>query len=230
MNVRGPPASALSSSGISIWPRGPRGTRRDLLDLAQDSRGRRRSRSAAQRPRTPASARLHHPEPQPGRALARWRSRQAALDGAQRGGTVGEPRGQPAGRSPRALPVARQRADRDPLLGPVVAGAGGAELDGRDAGLGGTRRHPRRRRGPPTATRRRPAGRRSRSARARTGSSATRGRREHERPHDVDVGDRADLLEDVAGVLVGQVADVDVHHAGVGHLVERVARRRCARG
>ena len=49
------------------------------------------------------------------------------------------------------------------------------------------------------------------------------GRHARERPHDLDVGDRADLLEDVAGVLVGQVADVDHHGAEIGHLVERVA-------
>ena len=40
---------------------------------------------------------------------------------------------------------------------------------------------------------------------------------------DLDVGDLADLGEDRAGVLVGQEADVDVHLAAVGHLVEGVA-------
>ena len=73
------------------------------------------------------------------------------------------------------LAVARERPDRDPLLRPVVAGARGPELDGRDAGA--QERHcvgravtADRHRAPPSPARR------SRTARARTGSSARRAR------------------------------------------------------
>ena len=43
-----------------------------------------------------------------------------------------------------------------------------------------------------------------------------------ERARDLDVRDRADLREDVTGILVGQVADVDDHGALVRDLVQRV--------
>ena len=45
-----------------------------------------------------------------------------------------------------------------------------------------------------------------------------------ERAQDLDVGQIGDLAQDLVGVLAGQVADVDVHAAAVGDLVE--ARRR----
>ena len=47
---------------------------------------------------------------------------------------------------------------------------------------------------------------------------------------DVDVADRADLGEDLPGVLAGQVAHVDRHLAAVGNLVEHVAAVDPARG
>jgi hypothetical protein len=43
-----------------------------------------------------------------------------------------------------------------------------------------------------------------------------------ERRDDVGVGNRGDLPEDLSGILLRQVADVDIDYAGVGHFVQRV--------
>ena len=82
--------------------------------------------------------------------------------------------GQVADEVAQRLAVARQRGDRDPLVGAVVARAVGAELDRRDARPRGTSRRRRRRRGPTLSDSplRQPR-RRRRRAPSRTGSSAT---------------------------------------------------------
>ena len=48
-------------------------------------------------------------------------------------------------------------------------------------------------------------------------------RRPLEGRDDVGVGDGRDLLEDRVGILLGQVADVDIDDAGIGHFVQGVA-------
>src|SRR3954447_22001987 len=119
--------------------------------------------------------------------------------------------------------VALERRDRDPLLGPVVATADRAELD---------RRHP----GFDEADRVGGSVAADRDAVRRSALVHRLGEREHEgvvarhvRRLAVEddlhrrVRDRLDLREDRAHVLARQVADVDVDHAEVRDLVERVA-------
>jgi len=106
-----------------------------------------------------------------------------------------------------------------------VAGAGGAELDGGDAGA-----QERDRVGGAVAAdahrlaAREPADDIGEREHVRVRARHVR-RRVDEGPGDLHVRDRADLLEDVAGVLVGQVADVEDHGALVRHHVQRLPAR-----
>ena len=70
----------------------------------------------------------------------------------------------------------------------------------------------------------------SRSARTKGESRSTTAGGRLNSDVDLGVGNPAHLLEHRRGVLVGEVADVDVDHASVGHLVERVAARGSGRG
>jgi hypothetical protein len=103
-----------------------------------------------------------------------------------------------------------------------VAAAGGAELDGRDARLQERDRV----RGAVAADRQRlvvqgGGDRVAQRAHERVGPRHA-SRRALEGLDDLHVVEGADVREDLVGVLGGQVADVDVHRAAVGHLVERV--------
>jgi hypothetical protein len=104
-----------------------------------------------------------------------------------------------------------------------MAGARGAELDRRDArleegdGVGGAVAAHGHRLGLPRGLRDGLGEPEHVGVRARDV-----GGREHEGAPDLHVVDRPDLREELIGILVGQVADVDVHDALVGNLVDRV--------
>ena len=121
------------------------------------------------------------------------------------------------------LPVGLQRGDRDPLLGAVVPLPDRAELD---------RRHPHPQEGDrvggavATDAHRLAVvmgARRLAQGAHEGGVAVDRRRRAGEERRHLGAGQAAHLLQHPRGVLVGQVADVDVDHASVGHLVERVA-------
>ena len=126
-------------------------------------------------------------------------------------------------KSRQRLAIERERRDRDPLVRPVMAAAHGAELDRRNARfqegdrVGGAVAADRQR----VALDRAP----DRVAQGQHVRVLARddGRRAREELDDLEVPDGADLGHDVAGVLVGQEADVDVDRADVGDLVEGVA-------
>ena len=215
-----------STSGMSI-------DRAALLAAGERRRRRRRSR-AARRRRPPSPTARSSARRRSARAGAR-RAR-AAADGSARF-TPGPPstaRSSPcAGREAlghaarevhQRAPVAGQRVDRDPLVGAVMAAAGGAELD--------RRARPAFWKATASEAPSRPTliDSPSVSREAAWQSASTYGlRRRHargrpdERARDVDVRDRADLGEQLARVLLREIADVDVHGAFLGHLVRRVA-------
>ena len=121
-------------------------------------------------------------------------------------------------------PVAGQRVDRDPLVGAVMAAAGRAELDRRHARL--QERDGVRGAVAPDAHRL-AVGQPRRGLRERdahTGSSAdTRAGGQMNERATWTSGQRADQGEQLARVLLREIADVDVHGAFLGHLVRRVA-------
>ena len=175
MNVRGPPASARVELGdLDVGAAGPRiGSRMSST-----------SRSTAVATAAPVSTMISSArqqgaqrQPRPTRGGRSPRLHAAPPSTARSGRRVlGQRGGDGAREVDEQLAVAGERADRDPLLGTVVAGAGGPELDRRDAGA--QERHGVRR--AVAADRHRlavaSAARRPRTARARTGSSATRAR------------------------------------------------------
>ena len=227
--MRGSPASARVTSGMSIDRAALAAgeLRDDVVDLQQDRRG---DRGRRQRDRQHA--------PRSARAAAR-RAR-----GAGRRFTPGRPR----------RPAAR------PALGGEALGHAAREVDQRAAvdarasrsrptrpGRGGRRRTGRTRRPARPAFRNATASDApsrptlidspSVSREAAWQSASTYGfvrrharGRPDERARDVDVRDRPDLGEQLARVLLGEVADVDVHGAFLGHLVRRVAADDPARG
>ena len=130
-------------------------------------------------------------------------------------------------------PILAERPDRHPLLGAVVAVASRARTPRRACPPRGTRSRRRRRRGRRRAARwwARPRARSPRRAPARRGRrAATIAGLAVEDLHHVHVGQVLDRGPDRLVVLAGQVADVDVDHAEVRHLVHARRRRRCGRG
>src|SRR4051794_25244981 len=117
--------------------------------------------------------------------------------------------------------VAGQGGDRHPFVGPVVAAAARAELDGGDPGLEEGDRV----RGAvaPDAEGLAvpPAHRGAQRAHVRVGRGDD-GRRPDEGPGHLDVGDGPDLGQQVTRVLPGEVTDVNGHLAVVWDLVDDV--------
>src|SRR6476659_38251 len=119
------------------------------------------------------------------------------------------------------LPVGVQRRHGDPLLGTVVAGTDGPELDRRHA-------HPQERdrvRGSVAADAHRLPlvvlrGGLAQGAEENRVAVDDRRRAREQGPH-LDLGvDPTDLLQDHLRILFGEVADVDVYRTPVGDLVE----------
>src|SRR5215218_26124 len=120
--------------------------------------------------------------------------------------------------------VATERVDRHPLLGAVVAVALRAELDPRHAGLD-ERDHVRGAVAPDgdaLLERRHFAHGVGEQLHVRV-VAVDDDRLAVEDPRDPRALDRLDGREDLVGVLAGQVAQVDLEHAVVGHAVHRVA-------